>query len=90
MRGDGRSTLEELILADERAVCLPHVHARVHAAELHRVPARGESVPLVEIGSHCRGAVFFDATHLVNPAIEAAVDAVAQGFGGFYFGRFDV
>ena len=90
VQGDGRSTLEELILADERAVCLPHVHARVHAAELHRVPVRGESVPLVEIGSHCRGAVFFDATHLVTPAIEAAFDAVAQGFGGFYFGRFDV
>ncbi len=90
VQGDGRSTLEALILADERAVCLSPVHARVHAAHLHRVPGYGESVPLVEIGSHCRGALFLDASHLVTPALEDAFDAVAQEFGGFYFGRFDV
>ena len=88
--GDGCSTLESLILADERAVCLAALHRRVHRAQLSRIPARGEVVPLVEIGSHCRGALFLDAGHLIAPVLEQAVDEVAQRFGGFYFGRFDV
>ena len=90
VHGDGQSTLEELILADDRAVCLQHLHRRVHRAHLSRVPGPGESVPLVEIGSHCRGSLFLDASCLITPALEGAFDAVAQSFGGFYFGRFDV
>jgi hypothetical protein len=90
VHGDGQSTLEELILSDDRAVCLQHLHRRVHRAHLSRVPGPGESVPLVEIGSHCRGSLFLDASYLITPALEGAFDAVAQSFGGFYFGRFDV
>ena len=37
--GDGRSTLETLILADARAVCLAPLHLANHAASLARVPA---------------------------------------------------
>ena len=87
--GDGRSTLDDLILADDRAVCLQRVHRRVHRAHLNQVPDRGVSIPLVEIGSHCRGSLFLDASHLVTPALERAFDAIAQS-SGFYFGRFDV
>lgn len=88
--GDGRSTLERLILADERAVCLERVHRRRHASRLNDVPAAGERVTLVEIGSHCRGSLFVDGSPLATPALAAAVDAAARRFDGFYFGRFDV
>lgn len=88
--GDGRSTLEELILADARAVCLERLHCRVHQEALRNVPAAGQSVQLVEIGSHCRGSLFLDGIELVTPEMEEAFDAVAKGFPGFYFGRFDV
>jgi membrane protein DedA with SNARE-associated domain len=88
--GDGRRTLEELILDDERAVCLERVHRRVHRTALGSVPANGTVVPLVEIGSHCRGSLFVDAGHLATPALVDAFDRIAQQFGGFYFGRFDV
>ena len=59
-------------------------------AKLTIVPEAGETVPLVEIGSHCRGALFLDATHLVTPSLEEAFDRIAKQFRGFYFGRFDV
>jgi hypothetical protein len=88
--GDGCRTLEELILADDRAVCFERLHCRVHKTGLHRVPAAGQLVQLVEIGSHCRGAIFLDAIHLLTPEMETAFDEVARGFEGFYFGRFDV
>jgi membrane protein DedA with SNARE-associated domain len=87
--GDGRSTLDDLILADDRAVCMRTLHCQVHRARLTHVPARGETVALVEIGSHCRGSLFLDGRHLITPAVEQAFDAVAQN-SGFYFGRFDV
>jgi len=87
--GDGRSTLDELILTDDRAMCMSPLHRRMHRARLTHAPAKGETVPLVEIGSHCRGSLFLDAGRLITPALEQAVDAVAQS-AGFYFGRFDV
>lgn len=88
--GDGRRTLEDLILADERAVCLERLHCRVHEERLRDVPYDGEIVRLVEIGSHCRGALFLDAARLLTPAMEDAFDRIARGFRGFFFGRFDV
>jgi hypothetical protein len=88
--GDGSSTITELVLRDERAVCL----ADLYLSRLKRcpddVPAAGESVALAELGSHCRGAVFLNGGTLETAALHSAVDAVARRFSGFYIGRFDV
>ena len=89
--GDGASTLERLILADDRAVCMAPTHLRVWADQLDRVPAAGERVRLVEIGTHSRGSVFLDGSDVRTPALEAAVDALSKRYeGGVYFGRYDV
>ncbi len=88
--GDGHATLETLILEDDRAVCIVPFLFSAHAARLGAVPARGEVVPLVELGTHCRGAAFFDGTALKTAALEAAVDSISKGFEGFRFGRYDV
>jgi membrane protein DedA with SNARE-associated domain len=85
--GDGRSTVHDLVLRDERAVCMaPTYFARV----ADRVPAAGERVGLVEIGSHCRGAIFLDGARYETAELRKAVDAVAKSHPGFYFGRFDL
>ena len=88
--GDGQHTLEELILADHRAVCMADAYLRKNADRAHDVPRAGERVQLVEIGTHCRGAIFLDGRHAITPALEAAIDRIAQSFDGFYFGRFDL
>lgn len=88
--GDGRRTLEELILADERAVCMASTYGRLHADALWEVPDAGELVQLVELGTHCRGAVFLDGDWAKTDALEAAIDEVARDFEGFHFGRFDI
>lgn len=88
--GDGRSTLETLILADERAVCLAPTHLASHAASLACVPAAGERVPLVELGTHSRGALFLDGAELATPALAATIDRVSRAYPGFFFGRYDV
>ncbi|HEY0946607.1 MAG TPA: alpha/beta fold hydrolase [Opitutaceae bacterium] len=88
--GDGVRTLEELVLGDERAVCMAPFFLRTFAHRLDHVPAAGESEPLTELGTHCRGAVFLDGTSLVTPRLIAEVERVSRVFEGFYFGRYDV
>jgi membrane protein DedA with SNARE-associated domain len=88
--GDGSSTITELVLRDERAVCLANIYLGRLKRSAQDVPAAGESVPLAELGSHCRGAVFLNGATLQTAALRSAVDAVARRFSGFYIGRFDV
>jgi hypothetical protein len=88
--GDGRSTLEELILNDTDTIGMARFHLRQHADHLHQVPANSEVVGLGDCGSHCRGARFYDGGALLTPALECAIEAIAARFDGFYFGRFDL
>lgn len=88
--GDGRRTLERLILDDNRAVCSARFFLRRHRHQLDRVPADGESVTLNDIGNHARGMIFHDGLWALTPALEASVDRIAKSFPGFHFGRFDV
>jgi hypothetical protein len=88
--GDGKCTLEELILADDRAVCMSDFYLRKNSDRTHKVPAAGESVQLVEIGTHCRGAIFLDGCETITPDLEEVIDRIAKTFDGFFFGRFDI
>jgi membrane protein DedA with SNARE-associated domain len=88
--GDGTSTLEHLVLADDRAVCMAPLYLERNADRLDLVPAAGERIELTDIGNHCRGTVFRDGRALATPQLAAALDAIAGSFPGFYFGRFDL
>jgi len=88
--GDGRRSLRELILADPRAGRLQHLYLHRHAERLEAVPRAGEAVRLAFAGSHSRGAIFRDGSHLVTPAMQARFDAIARSLPEFWFGRFDV
>jgi pimeloyl-ACP methyl ester carboxylesterase len=88
--GDGQRTLEQLILHDERAICAARLYCDRHRDKLAVVPAEGEAFPLVELGTHCRGAMFLDGGWVLTPELEERFDAISRGFDGFYFGRFDV
>lgn len=90
LTGDGARTLEELIVDDERAVCAARTYCDANLERLAWVPRVGERVQLVELGTHCRGAIFLDGAHLATPELEEAIDAIARRFEGFFFGRFDV
>ncbi len=88
--GDGESTLEELILADERAVGMARYFLDAHGSDLDRVILNREVYPLTDLGTHCRGALFLDGAHLLTRELEAAVDAMSRGVEGFHFGRYDI
>ncbi|HEX4947308.1 MAG TPA: alpha/beta fold hydrolase [Blastocatellia bacterium] len=88
--GDGKSTLEQLILNDERAVCMAQFYCDKQGERLYDVIPAGERIQLVEIGAHSKGTIFLDGTRYKTDALEAAMDRIAQSFDGFYFGRFDL
>lgn len=88
--GDGHRTLRQLIHDDPRAGALPHLYLQRHADRLDDVPARGLAVRLAFAGSHSRGAIFRNGSHLVTPEMEACFDAIAQRLPEFHFGRFDI
>ncbi len=88
--GDGESTLEELILDDDRAICLAKSYLEQNAERLDDVPAAGETVPIIEVGTHSRGAIFLDGDRMKTPELERRIDAICRGIAGFNFGRFDI
>ena len=90
LAGDGKSTLETLILKDSRAVCLAKKYFEQNREKLDYIPSNGECVQLINIGTHSRGAIFADGERLKTDALENKIDQICRGFAGFYFGRFDI
>ena len=90
VEGDGKSSLERLILGHPRAVALAGKHLRRHADRLDWIPDEGQRVVLAEIGTHSRGSVFVDANDLWTRQLEEAIDRLSQRFEGFHLGRFDL
>jgi membrane protein DedA with SNARE-associated domain len=95
--GDGRSTLRELIAADERTSFKGHVHLGavrdhlgVHSAELDTVPAAGRVVRLAFIGSIRAGGLYRDALSHLTQALSERFDTIARSMDEFYLGRFDI
>ena len=88
--GNGRFTLRQLVLADERAGLVPHLYLSRLADRLDHVPAQGERVQLVFVGNHCKGSIFQDGRDLVTPALTAAIERLVGAIPDFYFGRIDV
>ncbi|NGY05454.1 hypothetical protein G7Y85_11795 [Solimonas terrae] len=88
--GDGEHSLVELIARDTRARLIAPLLWRRFATRLHEIPARGETFPLVEIGAHCRGSLFLDASSLATPELTDAIARVFAAIPGFHFGRLDL
>jgi len=88
--GDGRHTIEHLILCDRRAVCMADHYMTAQVHQLFRIPEQGERVRLVELGTHCRGAIFLDGNWLQTEELERRIDAISRECRGFYFGRYDI
>ena len=88
--GDGVKTLETLIFRNERAVCMAKHYFEANKERLQTIPAKGEIIRLIDIGTHSRGAVFREGNWLLTDRLESAIDEICRGIEGFHFGRFDI
>jgi pimeloyl-ACP methyl ester carboxylesterase len=94
--GDGRRTLQALVLADPRLRMQADVFLDRFADQRTRVLAPGETLRMSESGNHAQGALFRDGADLASGPLAARVGAIVRriedacGGPGFDFGRMDV
>jgi hypothetical protein len=88
--GDGSAPLHALIRNDARAWLIAPLLWRKYADCMEWVPTAGEKVPLVEIGAHCRGSLFLDASSLATEALRLEIAGIFDALPGFHFGRLDL
>lgn len=88
--GDGKSTLENLILRNDRAKLQWEKLNHSFNGRLQTIIPEGVKLELVSIGNHAMGTKFIDANHLINDRLSRAFDDISSTIPGFYYGRYDV
>ncbi len=95
--GDGRSTVRELILRDQRSrwKAAAHLgrdprHRGMTRADLDRIPPAGEILRLAFIGSNRVGGLYRDGEKYLTPELAARIDAISRSIPEFHFGRYDI
>jgi membrane protein DedA with SNARE-associated domain len=90
INGNGRDNIETLIHAHPRAIVMLGTFLDRFDDRLEEVPEKGEVIRLGELGTHARGSLFLDGRHLLTPELASRIQAIADSYDGFYFGRFDI
>lgn len=88
--GNGCSSLEELILANDRAKLYFHLLKELHQKNLKEVLKKDQEKVLNVIGNHSKGTQFINGNHLITPALEKAIDSIIQQIPNWYYGRLDL
>ncbi len=88
--GDGKKTIQQLILEKDRARLQWETLKGVYSDRLNDVLNTGSKLELVSIGNHCLGTTFLNSNHLITEKLSASFDHISKQINGFYFGRFDL
>ena len=90
VRGDGRSTVRQLVEANPRAL-LQYQHIRRQYAELlDTVPFAGERIRLGHIGNHAKGTRFINGNERIDQQLTRTFDRLSHKMQGINYGRFDI
>ena len=90
VEGDGKTSLQDLILKNDRAALQWEILKNKYATRLNEVLTTGEKLELVSIGNHCLGTKFINCNHLITPKLSQSFDQLSKQIPGFFFGRFDL
>lgn len=90
LKGDGRSTIEQLLRADDRYFLQLQRLRDEKQLDWGRIPEKEEELFLEEIGNHRLGTRFRDGTQYITPALEKALATVCDQIEGFEYGRIDI
>lgn len=90
VKGNGKSTLFELIQQHPRAnMRLDEMH-RKHGHSFHYVLPDGDVFYLSHAGNHNRGARFTNLKHEIDAELLKVFDALSHHAKHFYYGRYDI
>jgi len=88
--GDGQKTVQELILSNNVTVNMAKKYLKQNEERLFELPDDGEQITLVNVGTHARGAVFFDGSEFITETLTMKMNRICKSAEGFQFGRFDI
>jgi len=88
--GNGSSTIEELILQNDRYFLQHQTLLRQQPQALQQIPGNCEELVVVPYGNHCRGTKFIDDSDKIDDQLTAAFNHICTQIPGFYFGRLDI
>lgn len=88
--GNGKTTLQELILLQDRAKLQWNKLKYTYHERLNSIIPVGEKVELVSIGNHALGTRFINANYLINDKLSDTFNAISHHIEGFYVGRYDL
>ncbi len=90
VKGNGSSSVRELIMESPRAVLQLKVLEKTFGERLNDIPGKDEERVLVPYGSHFRGAEFTDDSRRIDPELTALINSICKQVSGFYYGRMDI
>lgn len=90
VEGDGKSTLRELIINDNRAKIYSELFEKIHGKNLNTIPKKEKQVKLTVIGNHSKGTQFINGNHLISKKLESTFDNLSKNIDGWYYGRVDL
>ncbi len=88
--GNGFSTLEMLILADDRAKLYIELFRKIHQEKLEKIPEKGIKIMLTSVGNHSKGTEFINGNHLISNKLETTFDVLSKEIPDWYYGRIDI
>jgi len=90
VKGNGKSTVEELMNLDKRARRQIQRFKKEKASLLVQIPMEGNNLILEKVGNHNKGTAFLDGNHLLNPFMLHQFNGIGQQMEGIFYGRFDL
>lgn len=87
--GDGRRTLEELILMNAKSKKRLEELEPKHGKNFDKILANGENYILSHAANHNRGAQFIDLKNEIDETLTAMLDEISYPTG-FFYGRYDI
>lgn len=90
LKGDGKSTLSDLILSDKRARYMATTYFEKNKNNLNQVIAANEMYRICSAGNHCQGAVFEDGRDDLSEKTLEKLEEICDSVTGYDFGRMDI
>jgi hypothetical protein len=90
IKGDGTSTIKELISNNIRAITRKKVLFDLFSDSLEQVLEVNKEMILEPIGNHNLGTEFIDGNHLICDQLLKVIDEIVSNVPGFYYGRLDL
>jgi hypothetical protein len=90
IKGDGVSTLIELIEKDERLLSQITLFDFAINNHLNTILPNEEIFYLTKIGNHARGTKFIDASKYKTEKLNMTIDRICKKIPMFYYGRIDI